>query len=346
MHFHCNNRLVDCLNSSALNTLWIVDETTSSAVQAQVRPCDSLRAITHRFDIYQQLVDNGFEVSLNDYEFETFTAAEFQHIVFPVAKERALANHCINWAFRLLALQGKLTLLGEKNQGIKTHFKNAETVFTSTGIIKKHGNCYVAELKKNSAKGGAELDSKHYGDLRRVDIDEFSFLSKPGIFGWDKVDQGSALLVDQLRQLLDGGFKAAGSLLDLGCGYGYLLLMTKDLPFNHRVATDNNAAAVKAALANCRENQLEVDVTLDSAGSQLRETFDLILCNPPFHRGFAVDGDLTTLFLTQCRRLLAPQGTALMVVNQFIPLEKIAMSYFNNIDVLFQEQGFKVVKLS
>ena len=346
MHFHCHNYLVDCLNHTSATTLWIVDETTSKAVLSQIRPRDSLSAITHRFDIHQYLLNQGLNTALSDYEFRELDSKIFQRIVFPVAKERALAHHCINSAFDLLALNGRLVLLGEKNQGIKTHFKNAEAVFTNTGSIKKHGNCYVAELEKYTEKSGPPLDSKHYDELRKIHTDTLDFLSKPGIFGWDKVDQGSALLVNELCNLIDEGFQTSGSMLDLGCGYGYLLLMTKDLAFSRRVATDNNTAAVNAARANCQQQQLQAEITLDNAGMQLREKFDLILCNPPFHRGFTVDGDLTTLFLTQCRRLLSKKGTVLMVVNQFIPLEKLAVEYFEDIAVLSQQQGFKVVSLS
>src|SRR5690606_14598650 len=124
----------------------------------------------------------------------------------------------------------------------------------------------------------------------------------PGIFGWNKLDRGSVLLAEQAVAVLSGaalpgastsdvasGEPASGglgSVLDLGCGYGYLLLATADLPFSSRTATDNNAAAIIAAEANFDQRELAVTVTLDDCGAHLQEQFDVILCNPPFHHGF------------------------------------------------------------
>ena len=86
-------------------------------------------------------------------------------------------------------------------------------------------------------------------------------------------------------------------------------------------------------------------VSLDDCGEHLQERFDLILCNPPFHQGFSTSNALAVKFLTQIRRLLAPNGRALVVVNQFIALEKAAEESFSKITTLTQAQGFKVVQL-
>src|SRR5690606_9948663 len=75
--------------------------------------------------------------------------------------------------------------------------------------------------------------------------------SKPGLFGWNKIDQGSEFLIQSLPAMLGTMPRPPASLLDLGCGYGYLTLMTKDLPLQGRVLTDNNAAALFTARHNC-----------------------------------------------------------------------------------------------
>jgi 16S rRNA (guanine1207-N2)-methyltransferase len=88
-----------------------------------------------------------------------------------------------------------------------------------------------------------------------------------------------------------------------------------------------------------------VQVTLDDCAAQLEGGYDWILCNPPFHQGFSTSGALAEKFLSQIKRLLSAQGKALVVVNQFIPLERVAQGKFNHIETVVNEHGFKVLQL-
>jgi 16S rRNA (guanine1207-N2)-methyltransferase len=122
--------------------------------------------------------------------------------------------------------------------------------------------------------------------------------------------------------------------------------MTRDLALERRVATDNNAAALLAMARNAEYYALPVEVVADDCGGQLAPGFDLILCNPPFHQGFSVDGALTDKFLRQTRRLLSAQGMAVFVVNQFIALERAAQKYFRVIEPAGRNPSFKLIRLA
>lgn len=353
MSMHLEHVLIDLLNqpsngapgNGSPGTLWIVDENLSSEQLLAVHPRAELCAITNRFEVGVVLADRGLQCSVSDFAFSALPAQQFSRIVYRVSKERAIVHHCVNESFRLLIPGGTLHLLGHKDDGIKTNGKNAEQVFRSTARLKKHGTAYSVTLTKPATLNPEWLDSKNYAQLRECHVNEWSFISKPGVFGWNKVDLGSELLAQEAHKLLGKG-NTAGSVLDLGCGYGYLLLVTADLPFSRRVATDNNAAAVLAANANFQQKNLPVTVTLDDCGAHLQERFDVILCNPPFHQGFSTSSALAEKFLLQIRKLLSANGVALVVVNQFIPIERIAAEYFSNITTLRHSDGFKVVALS
>jgi 16S rRNA (guanine1207-N2)-methyltransferase len=196
------------------------------------------------------------------------------------------------------------------------------------------------------------LDSSAYSQLRPVEPAAdlpLRFLSKPGIFGWNKIDRGSALLVEETERILmqSAARKAPQDMhvLDLGCGYGYLLLALKNMPFRSRTATDNNAAAVAAARANFAQVSLVVTVTLDDCGAHLDRRFDLIVCNPPFHLGFSASRPLTEKFLDSIQRLLDPGGDALLVVNRFIPLERLAAGRFKHCIEVRATDSFRVLLL-
>jgi 16S rRNA (guanine1207-N2)-methyltransferase len=349
MSIHIDSLLQNTLQSSladdAGSTLWIVDENIPPSQLAALRPQANLHILTNRFDIAFTMRSAGFHVALSDFLFDELSAVPLQHIVYRVSKERAVVNHCINEAMRNLCLGGQLHLIGNKDDGINTNGKHAEQVFAKKSQKLKHSTAYRFSLTKQSdvTPETAWLDSKNYSELRPCGNDDFGFISKPGIYGWSKRDKGSALLAEQALQVFA---QQTGSVLDLGCGYGYLLLATKQLPFARRCATDNNVAAVHAAEASFLDQQLSVQVWLDDCGTHINEAFDALLCNPPFHQGFDNSNAISEKFIKSIRRLLKPSGTALVVVNQFIPMEKLAAPLFHKVSVLCEEQGFKVLALS
>ncbi|MES3008508.1 MAG: methyltransferase [Pseudomonadota bacterium] len=350
---HLEHLLIAMLNDASTDaqgpTLWIVDENLSAADLRAIHPRAALLAITNRFEVGEALRAAGQQVLVNDFDFTALPVPAVVRIVYRVSKERALVHHCINEGYRLLSPGGSLNLLGHKDDGIKTHGKNGEQLFRNKAQLQKHGIAYCTTLRKFSQLASATaspdwLDSKDYPRLRSCQIAGLEFISKPGVFGWNKIDHGSELLAREARQVL-AKRATLGAVLDLGCGYGYLLLVTADLPFTHRSATDNNAAAVLAANATFAQHRLPVSVTLDDCGEHLQERFDVILCNPPFHQGFSTSNALAAKFLAQIKRLLADKGVALLVVNQFIPLEKVAAEHFQHITTLCLQDGFKVVQL-
>lgn len=335
----CYPELLRLLNDSDEDTLWIVDENLPLDALGALRPRHSLSAISNRWDVAQALQNAGVECGLND--FQAPADRTFQHVVYRLSKERPVVRHCIGEAARVLCLQGHLSLFGRKNDGLKTELKYAEGMLGPVSFYKKRGLCYEAEVIKEE---DAVANEDSYSQLRDLHIGDLNFVSKPGVFGWNKIDRGSALLVETLRDNI-AQFDTEGSLLDLGCGWGYLTLTTAELKFRERFASDNNVTALIAAEENFRRAGLRVECSADDCASQLTGNFDLILCNPPFHQGFSTDEELSRKFLRATARLLARKGKALFVVNQFIPLEGLAAEHFGRIDVLARRDGFKLIAL-
>lgn len=351
MSIHIEHLLIDLLNGPSglpqTTTLWIADESLSEQDLVAARPRPGLDVLTNRWDLGARLSDIGHKPSISDFDFSVLPNPTYDDIVYRVSKERPLVHHCINESYKHLNEGGTLHLIGSKEEGIRTHGRNAEKVFSTPEHAKKYGDTYHIRLQKPAANSQGTpdfLDSKEYDHLRTCTVGELHFVSKPGVFGWNKVDRGSALLADYVNGLL-AKKKSPGSVLDLGCGYGYLLLATAALPFSKRDGTDNNAAAVDAAKASFERAGLKVQVTLDDCAMQLEGTYDWILCNPPFHQGFSTSNALAEKFLSQIKRLLSQQGKALVVVNQFIPVERVAQGKFNHIETVLNDHGFKVLQL-
>lgn len=326
------------LNAPAL---WLVDEN----LQPGGRANPNINVIGNRFDIIAQLKENGWKAEFSDFVLHMLPDAGFNSIVYRISKEKAVVHHIIREAQRLLKPEGELILLGDKGEGIRTYARKAETCLGgSRHETKLGGTCWMAGIRREGP-GGDCPDTQDYTELRPACRDEhFEYWSKPGLFGWNKIDQGSAFLIEQLADMLETPLPLAGSVLDLGCGFGYLALNASG-PDTRLVCTDNNAAALRACAHNLQRAALDASVLASDAGDRIQQSFETILCNPPFHSGFSVDGDLTDRFLMAAQRMLKPTGTACFVVNQHIPLERKASGRFADITLWRDNGKFKLVRL-
>jgi 16S rRNA (guanine1207-N2)-methyltransferase len=344
----------------AVHSIWFSDENILQSIPTLAASDNKPQLISNRWDVAQRAQAGGLIAQFSDFDCSDIEDNSQDSVFYRISKEKPVVHHIINQSLRILKPGGELIICGQKNEGIKTFIEKAGALFESEQNAKKNGANYSAQLRKNSVYQVKSLldtsldgllDDSNYAQLRllaKIDNSlphQLEIYTKPGLFGWNKIDQGSALLIAQFKALLPELQPAPQGFLDLGCGYGYLSLMTADIPFERRVLTDNNAAAIIAAQHNCKTNNISAEVIAADAGENIEPGFDLILCNPPFHQGFSVDGDLTDKFLTSSKQLLAKGGTALFVVNQFIPLERKAQGLFRNIDLVAQVQGFKVVRL-
>jgi 16S rRNA (guanine1207-N2)-methyltransferase len=333
-----NARLLWCTDENALNTL-------PAAFHHQ-----QLLVLTNRWDVAEQAKARGFSTEFSDFDCSQIADSSLDKIFYRISKEKPIVHHLLNQAWRCLKPGGQLLLAGYKNEGTKTYIEKIAKLLGCSKSIVKNGPVYSAELRKNSIYDTTQLlDDSGYTQPRPIALDSgLQLLSKPGLFGWNKIDAGSALLIEQLK-LLSPRQTPLNKCVDLGCGYGYLSIAAAGLDIcdsiNHWTLTDNNAAALTLARQNLLNHQLIGDVIAADAGKGINIKADLLLCNPPFHQGFGIDGDLTDKFLQCAKRLLAPEGTALFVINQFIPLERKAAPLFSKINLLIDNGSFKVIQL-
>lgn len=334
--------LIDAMDQEPhLNGLWCLDE--NSAARLPGRASETLTIVSNRWDATERARQAGFTALFSDFDEQALDQGPFDRVYCRVSKEKPLVHHLINLAGRHLKPGGELVLCGHKSEGIKTYGDKAARYLGASEKARKQGELYTARLKRGDTLG-AVLPDNHYPEARPIaDYGGLTLYSKPGLYGWQKIDRGSELLWQQAKPILEQ--HKPETLLDLGCGYGYLGLMTKGLPLQRRVMTDNNAAAVAMARLNADHNGVTADVLADDCARHIDERFDTVLCNPPFHQGFSISDDLTERFLQSAYQHLNPEGVALFVVNQFIPLERKAQGLFRRIDTLIDSDGFKVVQL-
>ena len=325
--------------------LWVLDENLASF--APSTPMQNLSLLSNRFDIHTEMSTKGWKIEYSDFDFKSWPDQSLDRIYYRVSKEKPVVHHIINQAARCLKEEGQLILLGAKNEGTKTYFDKARKLLGEGELIKGGKGAFVGILISSGAAMTELLDDKDYDQKRKIaELDGQPLISKPGVFGWDKVDLGSAYLAENLNSVYRRLNSAKPRVLDLGCGYGYLSLRTWQLGAKQIIATDNNAAAVISCRENFRKWSVDGEVVADNCGLSIDQKFDLVICNPPFHQGFSVDGGLTDRFLSMASKRLASDGQAAFVVNLFIPLERKAKGLFAEIETFSDNGSFKLVRLA
>ena len=166
------------------------------------------------------------------------------------------------------------------------------------------------------------------------------YRSKPGVFGWDKIDTGSSLLVE----CLPNDIKGCGA--DFGCGYGYLshFVMTEYQAIKSLFCADADVRALELCKYNLnhelgRFECLWCDLTVPQ--SEMSD-LDFIIMNPPFHDGKTTNTDIGVSFVRSAHTSLKRRGRLYMVANKQLPYEKILNDLFSNVTKLKEERGFKV----
>lgn len=166
------------------------------------------------------------------------------------------------------------------------------------------------------------------------------FSSIPGIFGWDKIDKGSEILVSVLPDQISG--KGA----DFGCGYGYLseYLLHNNLKIKHITCIDADFRAVQM----CRQNLNPYEGRTDFLWADLTHpvktlrNLDFIIMNPPFHEGKTADCSIGKAFIQNAALALRAGGKLYMVANRHLPYEKMVQKQFSSLKKLKETNGFKI----
>ena len=205
------------LNSSSGKSLLIADENWFDFDWGKIlnNKKKTLSLLTNRFDIYQTLIKEDFKVIFNDFNFSSFGANQFKNIFFRISKEKLIGLHVIQESKRLLEYDGKLFLTGKKAEGIKSLSSKANLILSGPMSFAKNGSVYLSEITK-VAKSDITYPQSSYHDLQSIEEgDSNNLLSKAGIFGWNKVDEGSRFLIDTVPIYLSHFNQPPETLLDL-----------------------------------------------------------------------------------------------------------------------------------
>ena len=223
-----------------------------------------------------------------------------------------------------LRLRGELEAFGcDVEQQAKTHHRICRCGVPAAGFREDALGAAIAE-------GGLQF------------AEPLGLWSQPGLFSWNRLDEGAALLSATLPPM-------AGRGADFGCGSGVLggaILRSSTVAGLASIDIDARAvAAARKNIADARATFLQADLgapgeeTIGSGGK-----LDFVVTNPPFHRRGHRDLTIAGAFVRTAARVLKPGGRLLMVANAALPYEAELRASFGMVRQIARADGFKVLE--
>jgi 16S rRNA (guanine1207-N2)-methyltransferase len=288
--------------------------------------------IQSRFDKALPLIEAGYKVTDKP-------NGKFDTVWILPSKDREETQYLLAQAVRASAKDGLILAAAPNDAG----GKRLEGLFEELGLSphvesKNKGRVVFATVDEGY---NHEQADKWFAQGQEQLILSSALVSRPGLYGWDKVDEGSALLARHLPSDL------SGSIADFGCGWGYLSLqataVSKKITSLTLVDIDSRAVDIARRNVQSRHPDLHVEkLWTDLAYSNTKlGLFDVILLNPPFHAGTQAVPALGQAIITAAAQALKPTGKLYLVANRHLPYEKKLEALFKQANVLEDAGGFK-----
>ncbi len=252
-------------------------------------------------------------------------------------KERLRAM--VGEAATLLQPGGALVIVSHARRGAGTLLKMAEQALGGAEAVARGwgGMRVIRALRADGDPPGGVAA----GDAAETEIEtellgrRFRFATAPGVFSRGRVDPGTRLLVESVE------VGAAGTVLDLGCGYGAIGIAVAATEPQARVTlVDVDARAVALAGANCERNGVSAAATVADGAAALGASFDLILTHFPLH---APRGDRDRL-VREARDALEPGGRFCAVVLEQYDLADTFAHNFPSVQRIAESGGYVVLE--
>lgn len=266
-----------------------------------------------------------------------------QHLVLlSPARQREAARAEAARALAALAEDGLLLASVANDTGARAFEADLRLLCPTLEVHSKH-KCRVLIARaagRDVAQMAAWRDLDAARPLRSEGLVSTALLGAPGLFAVDRIDAGSALLIEHLPTTL------AGAVADLGSGLGVLsaAALERCPGITSLDLFEASARAVALSRYNLRTARVPVQVHGCDVTRGIEGRYDAILCNPPFHEGGRGLPAIGQAFLHAAADALNADGEAWVVANAHLPYEAVLAQRFSRVDGIASARGFKLLR--
>ncbi|PDQ20413.1 methyltransferase [Mesorhizobium sanjuanii] len=237
-------------------------------------------------------------------------------------------------ALERVASNGLIVVAGGKEDGIASLRKRIDEFVPLDGHLPKHHGIAFWFRRTAAAEVAAALRAGN-PDL----VLEGRFHTAPGMFSFDKVDNGSRLLVENLPVDL------RGNIADFCAGWGYVAaeLAARSPGISGLDLYEADFASLEAAKGNVGKGTVEPRFFwIDLLSEAVERRYDVIVMNPPFHRSRAAEPEIGAGMIRAAAKALKPGGRLFMVANRQLPYEPVLAAAFSSHAEIARDGMFKI----
>ncbi|GAB4571573.1 MAG: class I SAM-dependent methyltransferase [Anaerolineae bacterium] len=266
----------------------------------------------------------------------------FDLALMPIPKGRAYARTLLGAAARALRIGGKLYLAGPNAGGAKAIVADAGEVLGRSATVRTKARNRLGVAVRLAHAQGAPLPGESFHEFQAADLKLFG---TPGVFSWDALDAGTAMLLDTLDEALC----ADRRVLDVGCGVGVIGMAAARLQARAVDLVDAAWLAVACTQEGLRANNLTATCSVwpsDLYADVDARAYDLILSNPPFHVGHGVETGAAEALIAGAYERLAKRGRLRIVANAFLPYDRLMAEVFgaHNVQTVREDTRYRVLE--
>jgi 16S rRNA (guanine1207-N2)-methyltransferase len=264
--------------------------------------------------------------------------------------DRDLARRWLLEARAALAPGGVLALAGANAEGIRSIISDARAIFGpprhEAFRRRQRFALFTAGPEPPALPAWATAPGVAPGTWQPftlpLDGQAVPLVTQAGVFAGGRIDAGTRLLLDALPE------QVAGAVLDVGCGAGVLGIAASLRGAAGVDLVDANLLAVQATAENLRRLGLPGARALasDVYGGLGDARYDLIVSNPPFHRGKVVDLDVADRLIHGAPAHLQDAGSLLLVANAFLAYGQRMARVFERVETVVATRQYNVLRAS
>jgi 16S rRNA (guanine1207-N2)-methyltransferase len=282
-------------------------------------------------------LDNPLVIDTEQALFAHMDERDVKSALIYLPKSKCLIDMTLALVSGMVARGGTVVLTGGNDAGIRSadelYEKNIGPV--EQKIVGNHSAMYVGKNQGISATKKLH-DFLSCSTLSYME-ESIEVASLPGVFSTGKLDAGTKLLLDTIPY-------TAKNVLDIGCGAGVIgTIYKKKSPESDVTMSDVSPLAVEATKKTVEKNKIETKVLLSDVFSKVSGEYDLMLVNPPFHKGVGTDYSFIEIFARDARKHLVRGGAIYLVCNSFLAYEKKLELAGWSVSVAIDNNSFKVL---
>jgi 16S rRNA (guanine1207-N2)-methyltransferase len=259
-------------------------------------------------------------------------ASAYTGLTMRAPANTAERQHDLALALKALVAGSPFTILAPKDKGGSRLLKELAGFGVSAADNPKRHHRICSGVVPETLRGIEDAIARGAMAL----APKTGLMGQPGIFSWDRVDTGTALLVEALPNLW-------GRVADFGVGTGVLSLkILTSTKVKSLTGFDIDRRAIEACGLNVKDERFAsvwTDLRANGAGVT---GLDFIVTNPPFHDAGEEDQALGLAFIKVAAQTLRNGGALWLTANRHLPYEAVLTALFKSVTVKAEGQGYKV----